>query len=188
MKSKLSKKFGTGIVVLLITVCFIPALAGAFVPGDGRQDMRFERRGHHRSPLGIWRDPQIVNKLGLSAEQVKQIREADFTFREKCLLLKAQLDGLHLKMDKAFSDDILGNAVVLSLAKKIADVKGKLFVQEVGARLTVGKLLHADQIKKLKLLDRHQNKQRRLRGKKHISGRNSADRPDHISSIDDLKE
>ena len=176
MKSKLSKKFGTGVVVLLITVCFVPAFAGAFAPGKGRQDMRFEKRGHHRSALGIWRNPRMVQKLGLTAEQVKQLRDADFTFREKRLGLKEQLDGLRLQMDKALSGDVVDHAAVISLAQKIADVRGKRFVQEVEARLSVGKLLHADQIKKLKLYDKHQRRGRPGPWKEQLSGRHWIER------------
>ena len=104
MSSKL-RKIGTGGMVLLIAVCFIPAIAGAFVPGDGRQDKGIDRKGLHRSALGIWRNPQMVQKLELTPEQVKKVREADFTFREKQLPLKAQLESLRLQMEKAFSDE-----------------------------------------------------------------------------------
>jgi Spy/CpxP family protein refolding chaperone len=173
MNSKLSKKFGTGVMVLLITVCFIPAMAGAFAAGDGRQDKGFDRKDHHRPALGIWRNPQMVQELELTTEQVKQLRDADFTFREKRLALKAQLDSLRLQIDKAFSDDIVDNAAILSLAEKISDVKGKMFVQKIEARLAVGKLLNADQIKKLELLDRCQKKQGRKPGKKQISASRS---------------
>ena len=166
MNSKLSKKFGTGVMVLLITVCFIPAMAGAFAAGDGRQDKGFDRKDHHRPALGIWRNPQMVQEIELTTEQVKQLRDADFTFREKRLALKAQLDSLRLQIDKAFSDDIVDNTAILSLAEKISDVKGKMFVQKIEARLAVGKLLNADQIKKLELLDRCQKKQGRKPGKK----------------------
>jgi Spy/CpxP family protein refolding chaperone len=185
MKSKLSKKFGTGVIVLLITVCFIPAIAGAFAPGDERQDKGIDRKGHHRPVLGIWRNPQMVQKLELTTEQVKQVRDADFTFRERCLELKAQLGGFHLKMDKAFSDEVVDNAAVLSLAEKISDIKGKLFVQKIEARLTVGKLLNADQIKKLKLYDIHQKKRDLRKGKKHIFGRHSVERTDDKTISDD---
>ena len=130
MNSKLSKKLGTGVVVLLITVCFIPAMAGAFAPGDGKHDKGFDRKDRHRPALGIWRDPQMVQKLGLTAEQVKQVRDADFTFREKKLELKAQLDSLRLQMDKAFSDDVVDDTAVLSLAEKVSDVKGKIVYPE----------------------------------------------------------
>ncbi len=130
MNSKLSKKFGTGVMVLLITVCFIPAMAGAFAAGDGRQDKGFDRKDHHRPALGIWRNPQMVQELELTTEQVKQLRDADFTFREKRLALKAQLDSLRLQMDKAFSDDIVDDTAILSLAEKISDVKGKTVCSE----------------------------------------------------------
>ena len=158
MNSKLSKKLGTGVVVLLITVCFIPAIAVAFASGDGKHDKGFDRKDRHRPALGIWRDPQIVQKLELTAEQVKQLRDADFVFREKHLELKAQLDSFRLQMDKAFSDNAVDDTAVLTLAEKISDVKGKMFIQKIEARLAVGKLLDADQINKLKQYAMHPKK------------------------------
>jgi len=41
MNSNLRQKFFTGAMVLLITVFFIPAFAGAFTPGDCKPDKRF---------------------------------------------------------------------------------------------------------------------------------------------------
>ena len=188
MNSKLSKKFCTGAMVRLITVFFIPAIAGAFAPGDGRQGKGFDRKDHHRPVLGIWRDPQMIQALELTTGQVKQLRDADFTFREKRLALSAQLDSFHLKMDKAFSDDTVDSTGVLALAEKISDVKGKMFIQKIEARLAVRKLLNADQIQKLKLYDMHRKKQGRYQGEKHISWRHSVERPDFISLSDDSKK
>ena len=176
MNSKLSKKLGTGVLVLLITVCFIPAIAGAFASGDGKHGKGFDMKDRHQPALGIWRDPQMIQKLGLTAEQVKKVRDADFTFREKCLELKAQLESLRLQMDKAFTDDIVDDTTVLSLADKISDVKGKLFIQKIEARLSVGKLLNADQINKLKLYDMQPKKQIRRHGKKQISASRSIEK------------
>ena len=176
MNSKLSKKLGTGVFVLLITVCFIPAMAGAFALGDEKHDRGLDMKGRHRNVLGIWRDPLIVQKIGLTAEQVKQLRDADFTFREKSLGLKAQLDNLRLQMEKVFTDDVVDDKAVLSLAEKISDVKGKLFIQKIEARLAAGKLLNADQINKLKLYDMHPKMQNRKQGKKQISARHSIEK------------
>jgi len=50
MNSKWSKKFTAGIIVLLIMVCFIPALALAGAPGDQRQGKGFDMKGHHGPP------------------------------------------------------------------------------------------------------------------------------------------
>ncbi|MBW2605129.1 MAG: hypothetical protein JRE28_12580 [Deltaproteobacteria bacterium] len=184
MKLKMSKKLGTGIMVFLIAVCFIPAMAGAASPGHQRQGKGFAMKGHHRSALGIWRNPQMVQNLEFTKEQVKQLKDADFTFREKRLALKAQLDSYHLKMEKAFSDDIVDDTAVLTLAKKISDVKGKLFVRRIESRLTLGKILTEDQINNLKLHKIHQKKQGPRCGEKHISGRHSIERPDDRMSFE----
>ena len=164
MNSNLRQKFFTGAMVLLVTVFFIPAFAGAFTPGDCKPDKGFGMKRHHVSPLGIWRNPKMVQELGLTDEQVKGLREADFAHREKRLQLKSELDGLHLQMEKLFSADPVDEPDVLKLAQKISDLKGKLFVQKIESRLAVGKLLNADQLKKLEVFDLHHHAKQ---GKKH---------------------
>ena len=155
MNSKLSKKFGTGVVVLMITVFFIPAFAGAFTSGKCKPEKGFGMKRDHKSPLGIWRNPKMIEELDLTNEQVNGLREADFAHREKRLQLKSKLDVLHLEMEKLFSADPVNEAKVLQLAQKISDQRGKLFVRKIESRLTVGKLLTADQLKKMKRFDFH---------------------------------
>lgn len=155
MNSNLKQKFFTGAMVLLVTVFFIPAFAGAFTPGDCKPDRGFGMKRHHASPLRIWRNPKIIQELGLTNEQVKGLREADFAHREKRLQLKYKVDGLRLEMKKLFSTDPVNEAEVLQLAQKISDQKGKLFVRKIESRLEVRKLLTGDQLKKLKRFDFH---------------------------------
>ena len=176
MSAKLKVKSITTGMILLIIVCFVPTVAGAFEPGGGKHDKGFDKRDRHRPVLGIWRDSQMIQKLGLTSEQVKEIREADFTFREKHLALKTQIDGLRLQMDKAFSEDVVDDAALLSLAEKISNLKGKLFVQKIESRLTLGKILNADQIKKMKLYDMHQKRKGPKQSQKQIVGRHSVEK------------
>jgi Spy/CpxP family protein refolding chaperone len=157
MNSNLRQKFFTGAMVLLATVFFIPAFAGAFTPGQCRTDKGFGMKRHHVSPLGIWRNPKMVQELGLTDEQVGDLREADFAHREKHLKLKSQLDAFNLELEKLFSADSVDEAKVLQLAQKISDLKGKRFVQKIECRLAVGRLLRADQLKKLKMFDLHRH-------------------------------
>lgn len=171
MNSKLGKKFGTGVIVLLITFCFIPAPAGASAPCDGRDGRGFDGKGPHRPALGIWRHPQMGRQLELTETQIKQLKDADFTFREKRLALKAQLDRLHLQMEKMFSEDSVDETACLNTAQKMSDVKSKMFVQQVESRLALGKILNADQIKKLEQHGMHQRKRGLRKGNKHGSGR-----------------
>jgi len=155
MESNLRQKFFTGAMILLVTVFFIPAFVGAVTTGDYKHDKGFGMKRHHMSPLGIWRNPKMIQELGLTDEQVKGLREADFTYREKRLKLKSKLNGLHLEMEKLFFADPLNEAEVLQLAQKISDQKGKLFIWKIESRLAVGKLLTADQLKKMKRFDFH---------------------------------
>jgi len=164
MNSNLRQKFFTGAMVLLVTVFFFPAFAGAFTRGDCKPDKGFGMKRHHMSPLGIWRNPKMIQELGLTDEQVKGLREADFAHREKRLQLKSKLDGLHLEMEKMFSADPVNETEVLQLAQKISDLKGKLFVRKIESRLAIGKLLTVDQLKKLKRVELHR---RAKQGKKH---------------------
>jgi len=164
MNSNLKQNFFTGAMVLLVTVFFIPAFAGAFTPGQCKPDKGFGMKRHHVSPLGIWQNPKMVQELGLTDEQVKALREADFAHREKHLQLKSKLDGLRLEMEKLFSADPVNESDILQLAQKISDLKGKLFVRKIESRLSVVKLLTADQLKKLKIFDLYHHA---THGKKH---------------------
>jgi Spy/CpxP family protein refolding chaperone len=155
MNSNLRQKLFTGAMVLLVTVFFIPAFAGAFTSGSCTPDKGFGMKKHHGSLLGIWQNPKMVQELGLTDEQVKGLRQADFAHREKQLQLKSKLDGLHLEMEKLFSADPVNESDILQLAQKISDLKGKLFIQRIESRLALGKLLTADQLKKLKIFDLH---------------------------------
>ena len=169
MNSNLRQKFFTGAMVLLITAFFIPTFAGAFTPGNHKPDRGFGMKRHHMSPLGIWRNPKMIQELGLTDEQVKGLREADFAHREKRLQLKSKLDGLHLEMQKLFSADSVNEAAVLQIAQKISDQKGNLFVRKIESRLAVRKLLTEEQLKKLNRFDfkRHTTRGKMYGHKQH---------------------
>ena len=193
MNTELIKKIGKGVMVLLIStafiaICAIPAMAGMPAPANTWQERGMDRLKHHRPALGIWRSPQMVQKLELSKKQVNQLREADFTSREKQLELKAQLDSFRLQMDKAFSGDSVDDKAVRHLAEKIAGVKGDLFVQNVESRLTVGKILSADQMDKLKLHRMHHKKKASCQCGKSTSAHHSIENPENIPPSTSLDE
>ena len=168
MNSNLRQKFLTGAMVLLVTVFVIPGFAGAFMQGQCRHEKGFGMKKHHMSPLGIWQNPKMVQELGLTDKQVKGLKKADFAHREKCLQLRSKLDALHLELEKLFAAESVDEAKVLEVAQKISDLKGKLFVQKIESRLAVGKLLTADQLKKLEVFDLHHHAKH---GKMHGKGK-----------------
>jgi Spy/CpxP family protein refolding chaperone len=167
MKSKLNQNLCTGIMMLLVTFCFIPALSLAGTPGDQPQKQECEKKGHPGPVLGIWRDSEMIQQLALTDNQTKQIRDIDFIFREKQLALKAQHDSFQLQLDKALSDDKIDNAAILEIAESISDINGKLFVQRVESRLALGKILTAKQIKQMNLYDMQPKRKRPAPLKEH---------------------
>jgi len=155
MNSNLRQKFFTGAMLLLVTVFVIPSFAVASTQGHFRHEKGFGMKKHHISPLGIWQNPKMVQELGLTDKQVKELKKADFAHREKCLELKSKLRALHLKLKKLFAAESVDQAKVLQVAQKISHLKGKLFVQRIESRLAVAKLLTADQVSKLKMFRSH---------------------------------
>lgn len=166
MHYELRKKISTAVIALLVTVWLFPSTAGAFAFGKEGQQKGGDRKSQHRPAQGIWRDSQMIDELGLTDEQIKQIRDADFAFRENHLTLKAQLDRFHLEMEKALSADTVDDQAVLKTANTIADVKGTMFVLEIESRLALGRILTADQSKILGLYDLKPKKKGSKPGKK----------------------
>ena len=167
----MNKKAGLGVVVLLVTICFVPAMAGAFAQGNGENGKGFDGKRQHRSPVGIWRNTQMVENLKLTDEQVHQLRELDFAHREKQQALKAQLDNLRLQMDKAFTDDNVDKTAVQQTAEKIADVKGSMFVEKIDSRLALQEVLTADQLDTLKQYRMNKSGKGMQQGQKQMKGR-----------------
>ena len=171
MKKLFSRKAGIGVMVLLITICFVPAMVGAFAQGNGEKGQGVYGKRQHHSPLGIWRNPQMVEKLQLTDQQVNQLRDLDFAHREKQQAFKAQLDSLRLQMDKAFTDDSVDKATVRQTAEKMADIKGSMFVEKIDSRLALEELLTADQVDLLEQYKMNRKRTGMQQGRKQMKGR-----------------
>ncbi|WP_417914668.1 Spy/CpxP family protein refolding chaperone [Candidatus Electronema sp. JM] len=154
MKTTIRKKIGTGIMAVLLAAALIPAAAEACRGGRGGRGgghgmgMNCGMKGGGAA-FGIWQNPQAVQDLGLSAEQVKKLKEADFASREKQLPLFNELDSLRLKMDQAFAAEPVDEKAVMELTEKISAVKGKLAAQRTEERLAMSKILTPEQMGKM---------------------------------------
>jgi len=155
MKTRLNKKIATAVLAGLLTVSFLPMSSYACRKGGGGQGsgsgcaMKGGQKWNKGGSLGIWRNTQLVQTLGLNDEQVHKLKEADFTAREKQQTLRAEMNSLHLKMDHAFSADKIDEEGIRNLSKKIAATKGQMIEQRVENRLTLNKILTPEQLTKL---------------------------------------
>ena len=156
MNAIINKRIGIVLMAALLSAALIPAAAEACRGGrggrGGGQGMGMDcgmRGGRGGAAFGIWQNPQAVQDLGISPEQVKKLKEAEFAAREKQLPLKAELDNLRLKMDQAFAAEPVDEKAVLELTDKISAVKGKMAVQMTEERLAMKRILTPEQVAKM---------------------------------------
>ena len=155
MKATIRKKIGTGIMAVLLAAELIPSAAEACRGGRGGRGggygMDCGMKGGSAA-FGIWQNPQAVQDLGLNAEQVKKLKEAEFSSREKQLPLLNELDTLRLKMDQAFAAEPVDEKAVMELTEKISAVKAKMAAQRTEERLAMSKILTPEQMGKMKTM------------------------------------
>jgi Spy/CpxP family protein refolding chaperone len=150
MKTNFNQKFAKAAIILLLLVFLVPAFGMAAPGGDWGPRKGHGKRGMHKSPLGIWRNPGLVKTLELTDNQVKALKDADFDLRERRAELKSRITTLRLKMERAFSEAAVDEPAILQLAEKLSKVKGKMYVLKTKARLSVKKILSPEQCEKLK--------------------------------------
>uniref|UniRef100_UPI004056B34C Spy/CpxP family protein refolding chaperone n=1 Tax=Candidatus Electrothrix sp. TaxID=2170559 RepID=UPI004056B34C len=155
MITRLNKKIATAVLVGLLTVSIIPMTANACRRGGGGGQgkgcaMKGGQNGKNfGGALGVWRNAQAVKDLGLNADQVGKLKNADFAAREKQQDLRAEMSRLHLKMDQEFSADKVNDDAVRKLSKQLAAVKGKMIEQRTETRLVLQNLLTPEQLDKI---------------------------------------
>ncbi|MDU9050822.1 MAG: Spy/CpxP family protein refolding chaperone [Candidatus Electrothrix sp. Rat3] len=159
MKRSLNKKIVTAVLAGLLTVSLLPMTANACRRGGqgGGQGSGCAMKGGQNGKqfggaLGVWKNAQAIKDLGLSAEQVGKLKEADFAAREKQQALRAELGSLRLKMEHAFAADKVDEDAARILSKEMATVKGKMIEQRTETRLTLRSLLTPEQHDKLRTL------------------------------------
>lgn len=148
MKSNCGKWSGIWAIIFLLQTLFIPGDSMAMPPGEEPPPIRAMGPVGF-PPLSFWRNDKIIETLKVTDDQGLKLKDADFSYREKKLALRAQLDQLHLKLEKAFSVPPPNKDTVMELAGKIADLQGKHFILDMEYRVTVDSILTPDQLKKL---------------------------------------
>jgi len=149
MTSNLKQTISTVTAMIVIAAFSIPAAAGQYEKGRNGSNWDLGQKRHHMGYSRLWKDPDVVKEMGLSDEQVEKIKQADFSFREKHIKQKAELEQHRFELEKAFSNEPVEKAAVLKSAEKISDIRGKMFISKTEYRFDVKSLLTPDQNKKL---------------------------------------
>jgi Spy/CpxP family protein refolding chaperone len=151
MTTSTKQNFFKVAIFLLIGLFFVPAIASAFRNGPGKSDRGTGMHGRcmQGTSFQIWNNPQMVEELGLSEEQIGKIKEADFAMKETHLELRSQLNRLDLEMEKAFAEKTVDDSKVLELGNKMSEIRSRLFIDRIESRLKMKNILNPEQLAKV---------------------------------------
>lgn len=138
-------------ILLLIGIFFVPTFASAYRQGPGKSEKCMGMGMMHMrgTPFCIWQDKEMVEKLGLSDEQVDKLKDADFALKKTFLEMRSQMDNTSLELEKAFAQETVNDAEVLELAKKLSDIRSTMFMNRIESGLELKKILTEEQFKKI---------------------------------------
>lgn len=109
---------------------------------------RYEANQHH-GLQGIWQNDLQVTRLGLSQEQVEQLKVIDFDLREKQLDLRTNIKKIHLQVKQGLSQENVDEPTFHEWVRKVGNLQIDIVRQEVEAFDGAEKIFNLKQLKTL---------------------------------------
>jgi Spy/CpxP family protein refolding chaperone len=122
----------------------------------GRSERGWDRggRGDHLLPFGMWwKNPEVATRIGLSADQQKQIEGLFLQSRLQLIHLHASLQEEQLMLEPLLSATPFDEAKSMEQIDKIADTRADLEKTNAKMLLNIRGVLTADQWAKLRTHD-----------------------------------
>jgi len=113
-------------------------------------------RGHHGPPdrpmRNFWQNPEIVDALSITREQVKEFEKLDISLEEKELEIRAEIENAFVLLQKEMRKITPDDNMVFDQAEIIAKGRGDIFKLHLSKQLDAFKILTKEQRDKLKNL------------------------------------
>ena len=129
--------------------------------GHGKKEGSHGKYGygskHYGSHQGHGKDPfrhvlKFADTLGLTDQQVSEIKDLKFEFAKERIILKAQHEVAHMELDKMVHSGEVKESEMRAIADHISEIKSKKIHGMVDAKIALLKLLTAEQRKKISQL------------------------------------
>lgn len=137
--------------------------------GYGKKEGSYGRHGYSRHGSGRYghggrgghgRDPfrhilRFAHQLGLSTDQVQQVRDKQFEFKKQRIALRAQHEIAHLEMDKLVHSGNVDEGAIRAVGDRLKQIKSQKIDGMIEAKIALLKLLTDEQRKKIATLHAH---------------------------------
>ena len=120
----------------------------------------YGHRGHHGGHGGHGQDPfshilRFAHPLGLTGEQVQQIKDKQFAFQKQRIELKSQHAIAHLELDKLVHSGSVDEGAIRAVGDKLKQIKSQKIDGMIEAKIALLKLLTDEQRQKIATLHAH---------------------------------
>lgn len=124
---------------------------------EGSHGKHGYRSGHPAGHSGHGKDPfrhvlQFAGKLGLTDEQIAQIKKMKFEFTKERIMLKALHEVAHMDLDQLVHSGEVKESEMRSIADSMSEIKSKKIHGMVDAKIALLKILTDEQRKKISQL------------------------------------
>ncbi|MBU0678769.1 MAG: periplasmic heavy metal sensor [Verrucomicrobia bacterium] len=143
------------------------AVAAMVWAEPGRDGNRGSERGQHGRPsiANMLDNPQLVEKLGLTDEQLTALKDGAYQKEKECIPLQAEQRTVRLEMRKLMDQDSPSEEAVLALVEKEGSINTELKKLETKYRLQVRAIVGPEKVQQLHKQFRKAMKQRQGEGK-----------------------
>ena len=116
----------------------------------------------------IINNPKLVEELGITEEQIENIKEEIFNLKKQEITLRADLEHLALEQAKLMTDNDVNEKALLSVVRKMGDIRTELACLQVKRIILLKQTLTSEQLEKIHKLmrQRGERKDNQKKGKK----------------------
>ena len=156
MKKRFIKEITCAVIFFLI---FLPCLAFAQPLAQGPAEQGPAEQEGEEVPIS-----NIAQKLGLSAEQVKQLKEQRFQEQYNRMETRNKIQLKELELRHELERDVINREAIDKIVAELKELQGTLIEQRVESIIKLKEILTPEQFEKLESL----GKQRMRRGKQEV--------------------
>jgi len=133
-----------GLIIATIALAAMVMIAGvALARGHGMgQD----------GPPAVWKNPEVIEDLGLTESQIDQLRSAELEFNKAKVLLKAKISATRMDLEGLLDQDDPDVKKARNLTSDLGGLHEQMLNLHVDHKLKLKEILEPDQLRKLEAL------------------------------------
>jgi Spy/CpxP family protein refolding chaperone len=142
------------ISIMLVAAMVIAVIFTSASFADPLRQERGRGRGEHMRMGKLLNDPEMIEKLALTPEQITALKKIHFDHQKKMITLRSHMQLKKLELKQLMDAENLDKNLIRKKVKEISAARGDLALEKVEMKLSAADVLSKDQLAKLKQMKR----------------------------------